>query len=205
MFANRANYAATKSSILDKLAGRSSKVRRKKKTDRTGRSCRMEGLERREMFAVSSLTFNGNTLIVQSDNNATNVTVSQNGSNYRITDSSTNRSWDFASSVVGKVEFRGGAGNDRFVNNVQYLSTRAFGNAGNDYLEGYNAEDWFVGGTGNDTLLGYGGNDHLNGGAGNGYHLWPSRRRHDHQPRRRIRRLHPKQCRQRYDLGRFIR
>jgi hypothetical protein len=68
---------------------------------------------------------------------------------------------------VGQVEFQGGAGNDRFVNNVYSLPIRAFGFGGNDYLEGYNGNDIFVGGDGDDTMVGYGGNDQFWGGNGN--------------------------------------
>jgi hypothetical protein len=93
--------------------------------------------------------------------------VVQSGSNIRINDLSTNRSWDYAASSVGSVEFQGGAGNDRFVNYVGSLPVRAFGGAGNDYLEGYNGNDDFIGGDGNDTLVGYGGNDRMWGGNGN--------------------------------------
>ncbi len=47
------------------------------------------------------------------------------------------------------------------------LPVKAFGGAGDDYLEGYNGADALVGGLGNDTLVGYGGNDSLWGEAGN--------------------------------------
>ncbi len=106
-------------------------------------------------------------LVVKTDDAATNVTVAQVGSNIRIHDVSTNRSWDYAASQVGTVEFQGGAGNDRFVNYIANLPIRAFGGAGNDYLEGYNGNDIFVGGDGHDTLVGYGGNDQMWGGADN--------------------------------------
>jgi hypothetical protein len=77
------------------------------------------------------------------------------------------RSWYYPKSSVACVEFQGGAGNDRFVNNAYSLPVRGFGNGGNDYLEGYNGNDVFVGGDGDDTLVGYGGDDQLWGGNGN--------------------------------------
>jgi hypothetical protein len=126
----------------------------------------LEALEGREMMAVSSLWFSGNMLVVKTDNNATTVHVSSSGSNIVVKDVTTNRSWSYASSSVGKVEFQGGAGNDRFVNYVANLPIRAFGFGGNDYLEGYNGDDYLDGGAGNDTLVGYGGNDRMFGGTG---------------------------------------
>jgi hypothetical protein len=125
---------------------------------------RIEGLEKREMFAISSVSMLGSTLVVNSDDVATSAEVRQVGSDIRITDLGTGRSW--TRSNVGSVEFRGGNGNDRFVNYVPNLPVRALGGAGHDYLEGYNGADTFFGGAGNDTLVGYGGIDHLWGGDG---------------------------------------
>lgn len=127
----------------------------------------LEPLEKRDLMSVNALFFNGSTLVVQSDNNATSVSVAQSGTNTVISEVGTTRKWTYASSSVGTVEFQGGAGNDRFVNNIANLPTRAFGFGGNDYLEGYNGVDTFDGGAGNDTLVGYGGNDALYGGDGN--------------------------------------
>lgn len=126
----------------------------------------VEQLEDRRQLSVSSLWYSGNILVVKTDNAATSVVVNPSGSNIVIKDLGTSRSWSYAASRVGKVEFQGGAGSDRFVNNVYSLPTNAFGFGGNDYLEGYNGVDTFVGGDGNDTMVGYGGNDLLWGGAG---------------------------------------
>jgi Ca2+-binding RTX toxin-like protein len=126
----------------------------------------LDALEPREMFSVNSIGFEGNNLVVKSDNAATSVVVSQTASTVKISDLSANRAWTFDAGRVGSVEFRGGAGNDKFVNNVANLPVRAFGGAGNDYLEGYNGADVFVGGAGGDTLVGYGGNDMMWGDDG---------------------------------------
>ncbi len=131
------------------------------------RQPQFESLEDRSMQAVASLSYNGPTLIVKSDSAATNVTVSDLGSSIRINDLGTSRNWTVAKSSFTTLEFQGGSGNDRFVNNVMSLPVRAFGNAGNDYLEGYNGNDSLIGGDGNDTLVGYGGDDMLWGGNGN--------------------------------------
>jgi len=139
-----------------------------KKTRRVQtRRAMVESLESRDLKAVASLSFTADrTLVVRTDNASTSVEVRVEGSNYRVHDQSTNRSWSYAARTVSRVEFQGGAGNDRFVNNVPNLSVRAFGNAGNDHLEGYNGADMLVGGDGNDTLVGNGGNDELQGGNG---------------------------------------
>jgi hypothetical protein len=84
-----------------------------------------------------------------------------------VTDNTTSRTWNYAASSVSRVDFIGGAGNDRFVNMIPTMNTRAWGQGGNDYLEGYNGVDEFYGGENNDTLVGYGGNDILRGGNGN--------------------------------------
>lgn len=131
------------------------------------RKLRIDSLESREMLSVSSMWFSGDSLVVRTDNASTTVYVSQPGSTLRIEDVSANRMWNYSASSVGKVEFQGGNGNDRFINYVSNLPVRAFGGAGNDYLEGYNGADVLVGGDGNDTLLGYGGNDQMWGGNGN--------------------------------------
>ncbi|MFM8497914.1 MAG: calcium-binding protein [Planctomycetia bacterium] len=140
-----------------------------RKTDRSRRPSpfgNLEALEGRQMMAVAQTGFNGNTLTVKTDNAATNVEVHQLGSDIVIHDLTTGRSSKFAASSVGTVEFQGGSGNDRFVNNVSTLPVRAFGGGGNDYLQGSNAADYLDGGEGHDTLKGMGGNDVLQGGSG---------------------------------------
>lgn len=127
----------------------------------------VESLEGRRLMAADTPRFEGSRLIVTTDHAHTSVEVRPVGSEISVRDLSTGRSWNFAASTVGSVEFRGGNGNDRFVNYVRTLPVRAFGNGGNDYLEGYQAADHLDGGSGNDTLVGYGGNDTLVGGAGN--------------------------------------
>jgi hypothetical protein len=127
----------------------------------------LEPLESRDLMSVNSLFFSGSTLVVHTDNSSTSADVRQVGSNYVIDDLSTHRSWTFAANKVAAVQFQGGAGNDRFVDNVRYLPVQCYGAGGNDYLEGYDAADYFDGGAGNDTLVGYGGNDIMFGGSGN--------------------------------------
>lgn len=157
------------SSVISRMFHRKREERRKHKTlaKRCRRTFHIEDLEKREMFAISTIGVYSGALQMWTDNNSTSVTVSQVGSNVHVLDSSTNHSWDFALSGISRIDFIGGAGNDTFVNNIPTMHTRAWGQGGNDYLEGYNAVDEFYGGDGNDTLVGYGGNDILDGGNGN--------------------------------------
>ncbi|MBX3417988.1 MAG: hypothetical protein KF851_10325 [Pirellulaceae bacterium] len=131
-----------------------------------------EALEKRELMAVASFAWEGSKLIIISDNNATNVEIRVNGTEYRVVDQSggSQRFWETVSGrrirSATTVEFRGGAGSDRFVNNVSSLPIIAYGNRGDDFLEGFNGNDILYGGDGNDTLRGWGGNNTIFGGAG---------------------------------------
>src|SRR4051794_37402793 len=90
---------------------------RRQKRARSGRQLRLEGLEKREMFSVTSVAYggpSGNVLVVDCNNAATSVTVSKQGANVRVSEVGTNRTWDRPASSVGMVEFHGGAGDDRF-------------------------------------------------------------------------------------------
>jgi hypothetical protein len=129
----------------------------------------LELLEARDVPSVVSLYFGGGpgtSLAIQCDDNATSVVINPSGSNIVIQEVGTGRSWTFARSSLTSdgVDFRGGAGNDRFVNNVDWLMAFAEGSGGNDYLAGCGYAD---GGDGNDTLIGTAGPDTLYGGAGN--------------------------------------
>jgi hypothetical protein len=150
-------------SFLSNLIRRKRTARRRNTTFSSG----LEHLEVRKVLSVTNTFFSGNMLVLQSDNTATKVEVRSSGSNIQIRDVVSNTTWSYLASRVGKVEFQGGAGDDRFVNFVQNLPIRGFGNAGNDYLEGYNGADELYGGSGNDTIKGYGGNDLIFGGEGN--------------------------------------
>ena len=134
---------------------------------RDSRKLLLQSLEKRDLMAVDTLRFEGNRLIVGADHLNTHVEVRQVGGQVSIRDVGTNRSWNYASSRVGSVDFVGGNGNDRFINYVTNLPVRGFGNGGDDYLEGYDGADQLDGGSGNDELVGFGGNDVLNGGSGN--------------------------------------
>lgn len=131
------------------------------------RTLRLENLENRINQAVAQVWFSGNMLVFKTDNNATDLTISNSGSNVKVTEGGSNRTWQYGASGVGSVQMQGGNGNDRFVNNISKLPVSFYGNGGNDYLEGYDAKDYLSGGDGNDTIKGYGGDDTIFGGAGN--------------------------------------
>ncbi len=133
----------------------------------------VESLERREMFAISSVNLVGSVLQIRTDNGGTVAQVDQVGTQLVLTENSPGNgftlvpsTWRFTASKVTRIEFRGGAGRDNFVVNPA-IPLHAWGGAGNDYLEGGNAADILYGEAGNDTLMGFGGNDHLYGGADN--------------------------------------
>ena len=143
------------------------RTRSQNRRSQSRRALAFDNLESRQVLSVSSLWFSGATLVVKTDNAATSVDVRQVGSNIEIQEVGSGRAWSYAPSRVGKVEFQGGAGNDRFVDYLYNLPIEAFGFGGNDYLEGYNASDYFDGGDGDDRLVGYGGDDTMWGGPGN--------------------------------------
>ena len=143
------------------------RTRSQNRRSKSRRTLVFDNLESRQVLSVSSLWFSGATLVVKTDNAATSVNVSQVGSNTQIQEVGSGRTWSYASSSVGTVEFQGGAGDDRFVDYIYNLPIKAFGSGGNDYLEGYNASDYFDGGAGDDRLVGYGGDDLMFGGPGN--------------------------------------
>src|SRR5262245_50730097 len=125
----------------------------------------LENLEDRTVLSVTSSSLSGGVFTMWSDNNPSNVVVYQSGSNICIYDYS--NGFSYSAPGITKVQFVGGAANDRFVNDVYSMPVAAWGQGGDDYLEGYNGADTFVGGDGNDTLVGYGGNDSMWGGNGN--------------------------------------
>lgn len=65
---------------------------------------------------------------------------------------------------VHRIEYKGGDGHDRFVNDTGLRSV-GFGGNGNDIMVGGSAVDVFDGGMGVDRLYGRGGNDVLKGGG----------------------------------------
>ena len=69
----------------------------------------------------------------------------------------------FNASSVQEIVFVGLGGNDRFTNNTS-IPASAFGNDGNDRLNGGSGRDFLGGGAGSDELNGNGGNDILYAG-----------------------------------------
>jgi len=136
------------------------------KSSKPVRSAKFEKLEERSMLAVVSAEISKKTLVVKSDNAATNVIVADLGTTIRVRDVGNSKDWTFRQSLFTKLEFYGGHGNDRFVNKVTSLPVHAYGRGGNDYLQGFQGDDILDGGNGNDTLVGFDGKDKLYGDNG---------------------------------------
>ena len=130
---------------------------------------RLTALENREVPAVASTALVGGILTVHCDNNATSVLVSQTATNISIYDISSNRSWMYSASQVGRVDVFGGAGADALTSTgpANGRLVRLIGMGGNDTLTGGDGREILNGKGGNDTISGGGGNDTLNGGDGN--------------------------------------
>jgi len=123
-------------------------------------------LEGRELMSVASVALSGGILTVRTDSASTSVEVQSNAAGVCVRNAVSG--WTSSSYAgVNEVDFIGGSGNDRFVTHLTTTKIRAWGQGGDDYLEGYNNNDDLIGGTGNDTLAGYGGNDKIWGEAGN--------------------------------------
>ncbi|MFN8710524.1 MAG: CAP domain-containing protein [Planctomyces sp.] len=125
----------------------------------------LEGLESRQLLSVTNAFVSQGTLVIQSSNTATNVTVDQAGENIRIREAGSGHIRSFPAHSVEAISFEGGNGNDRFRNQTSRPAS-AFGGAGNDVLIGGSAADELDGGIGNDTIYGRGGDDMIQGGTG---------------------------------------
>jgi Ca2+-binding RTX toxin-like protein len=140
----------------------------------------LEGLEAREL-KTGQITFNVDTISIDGLSVGTQADVKYDGGAWwnpfddlirvSLTDRQTNQLLDQAAipaGVVKHVVFFGGGGDDVF-NDPASVQATAYGDAGNDTLNGGNANDTLFGGDGYDTLYGNGGNDYLNGGNQDDY------------------------------------
>src|SRR5687767_13875322 len=105
-----------------------------------------ESLESREVASVTQPWMSGSLWVVPTNDAATKLEVSQVGTNYVVRDVNTSQTWSKPVTSVSRIEFQGGAGSDSFRNLVSALPMNAFGNGGNDYLEGYDGADNLIGG-----------------------------------------------------------
>lgn len=135
----------------------------------------LEGLEARDL-KTGQITFNVDTISIDGLSGGTQADVNYDGGAWwnpfddlirvSLTDRQTNQLIDQAAiptSVVKHVVYFGGGGDDVF-NDPAGVQATAYGDAGNDTLNGGNTDDLLFGGDGYDTLYGNGGNDYLNGG-----------------------------------------
>lgn len=128
----------------------------------------LESLEGRAVLALIAPSLVRGVLTVSGDRANDNVEVYRDPrfGDLIVQDHAANASWRFGRSAVVRIDFSGGWGNDGFRNRAG-LPVRAFGGAGNDYLEGGDGNDLLDGGDGIDTLVGGFGGDSLYGGSGN--------------------------------------
>jgi len=125
----------------------------------------LEALERREVPAAISFNPTYGTVTIRGSAEADAAVVTESGGVLTFDVSGgINESESFNLSAVKKILFKGGEGDDRFFNNSS-VTALAYGNAGDDYLEGGSGIDKLFGGPDADILIGYYGNDLLNGGG----------------------------------------
>lgn len=142
-----------------------------------GRKPRLESLESRQLMAadISFSSFNGvDYMTIRGTAEADNIALSEfvwgSSSYVRVQETpegalkSSFRYFNMKN--LDAVMFYGGNGDDHFVNNTD-LQVYAWGQKGNDTLEGGSGNDYLDGGSDNDTLIGGAGNDELKGGYGN--------------------------------------
>jgi len=139
----------------------------KPKASKMRRIPHIEGLERRQMMAVTSALVDDGILHIKSDGARSTVEVVQVGTSIKVTDALNGFAKEFSVKKVDTVKFTGGNGNDSFVSKVANIPVLGYGNGGDDKLVGSNAADTLIGGAGNDRLYGGVGNDKLDGGIGN--------------------------------------
>lgn len=138
----------------------------------------LEGLEARDL-KTGSITFNIDTVSIDGLSVGTQAKVEFDGRDWwnpyddlirvSLTDRQTNQLVDqcaFPAGVVSRIVYYGGDGDDVFLNTAGRTST-AYGQAGNDTLQGGSVVDSLDGGDGYDSLYGGDGNDVLRGGNQN--------------------------------------
>lgn len=108
---------------------------------------------------LAGISLDGGTLQLFGTDAPENSVVSISGSTLTATLSGF-QTETFAASSVTEIVFVGLGGNDSFTNNTS-LPSSAYGNDGNDRLNGGSGRDFLGGGAGDDDLRGNGGNDIL--------------------------------------------
>ena len=141
----------------------------------------MEALESRNLM-TGSFTWDASLGLITIRGNATRnnqVLVTVANDNVHVSLNYTDGSGQFilgpqmeqSNSLVKKIRFLGGSGNDRFTNATDKVSV-AYGYAGNDSLAGGSNNDLLYGGSGDDQLMGRQGDDWLMGEDGNDTYIF---------------------------------
>ena len=153
----------------DSRPSRSTFNRSSRTTSERGRPLRLESLETRVLLTINAPFINGTgTLtinapdtpdvvsVIEATPGVVTVSIQSEGDTLQ---QGFNRD-DFTS-----LKYRGGGGDDQFVNHTD-IKVSAFGGEGNDVLVGGSDKDELRGEGGNDVLVGGGGNDLLIGASG---------------------------------------
>jgi Ca2+-binding RTX toxin-like protein len=132
---------------------------------------RFESLEDRRLLAADAIQYDSvhSAVVVVGTSGADQVSISAPSPgtiNVQLTTAEGVQTSNFAVGNVTSVVFYGNDGDDYFHNWTGVAST-AYGQGGNDVLNGGVGIDTFYGGDGVDSLFGNAGNDVLNGNAGN--------------------------------------
>jgi Ca2+-binding RTX toxin-like protein len=145
--------------------------------ERLARSMPPVVVEMLEQRRLMTLTFDleSGILTVTGTSNAEAISVSVNGTDnsiYIVENSTTTYGPYSPSTITQYIKILAGGGNDSvYVDHegAGEVSEKimAYGDAGNDYIEGANLADTLYGGDGADQIRAYGGNDVIWAGAGN--------------------------------------
>ncbi len=127
-----------------------------------------ETFEIRQMPSGVTVTLDNtqNAVVIQGSDDGDHVTIARSESGQIVVTGNAGLRQEFDSSAVESIVFRGASGADSFHNETE-LPTIAFGDAGNDTLEGGVGDDLMFGGDNDDVLAGGLGSNQLDGGQGN--------------------------------------
>ena len=126
------------------------------------RRLQAESLERRQM--LSGVSLQDGVLLIEGTNDADTVEVYSADEHVCVDFNHTLEFYE--EELVNEITFFGNDGDDDFDNNTS-VPCEAYGDIGNDTLDGGLADDTLYGGEGADSLAGSIGDDSLDGGSGN--------------------------------------
>ena len=129
------------------------------------RNLQIEALEHKTLLAADVLaSLDSGELIIIGTDNPDSVTVTREKGAI-VVRANEQPAMRFSTKGLALVSFKGGDGDDTFVNHTS-IDSLAYGNRGNDTLVGGTGSDELHGGPGHDTLFGNEGDDELHGDYG---------------------------------------